>query len=73
MFNINNRALVNELHTFKGQYINFRERIVTKMHAEALRNRKSFSIQERENIKNEILLKDRRLFSLIQDILRVQL
>jgi len=72
IFNINNRALVNELHIFKEQYINFRDRIVTKMHAEALRN-KNFSIDERENIKSEILLKDRKLFSIIQDILRVQL
>ena len=71
IFNINNRALVNELYTFKEQYINFRDRIVTKMHAEALRN-KNFSIDERENIKSEIILKDRKLFSIIQDILRLQ-
>ncbi|NJD02378.1 MAG: hypothetical protein FIA99_07250 [Ruminiclostridium sp.] len=58
---------LTELHIFKEQYINFRDKIVTKIYAEALRE-KDLGKGEREIIINDILLMDRKLFSFIRSL-----
>jgi len=53
---------LSELHIFREQYINFRDKIVTKIYADALREKVPCKT-ERGDIINDIFLMDEKLFS----------
>lgn len=58
---------LSELHVFKEQYITFRDKTVTKIYAEALRE-KNLAEKEKESIINDILFMDRKLFSFVKSL-----
>ena len=69
-FHKKNTEKLNEFHIFKEQYINFRDKITTKIYAEALRE-KELGRDERENIMSDIFLMDKKLFSFLRNLLEL--